>query len=273
MYGWPGGRRFAAMPSSRLLRTALGGAVLASAIAPASSALAAAKTPSTAMYTVSFRAEMKDQWQSSEHYTDDCELTGAMCVRTEKGDGSAQLNVKTRRPFRMMVMRGVGGRGPMINVGTGEGAPVTGPYKRAGSLVTEYSGPWDAGNPDQTAEASGCGNTSLSGDINFTWTGRNQLGLSPILDEDRADCPTGPSTGWEWDGGESPSLRAVIAQVAQTKFLRTRQFTARGAKTWTGQIPPFNRSSEQGSYTKGGTRSVTWQWEATFRMERKKRRR
>ena len=58
MYGWPGGRRFAAMPSSRLLRAALGGAVLASALAPASSALAAAKTPSTAMYTVTFRGEM-----------------------------------------------------------------------------------------------------------------------------------------------------------------------------------------------------------------------
>jgi hypothetical protein len=225
------------------------------------------------MYTVTFSAQMKDQWQSDEHYTDDCQLTGSMCVRTEKGEGGALLNVRTRRPFRMMVMRGVGGRGPAINVGTGEGAPITGPYQRSGSLVTEYSGPWDAGNPDRQAPAGGCGNKTISGDVNFVWTARNQLAPSPILDEDREDCPTGPSTGWEWDGGESPSLRAAVAQVAQTKFLRTRQFTVRGTKTWTGRIEPFSRSDSQGSYTKGGTRTVTWQWEATFRMEGTKKKR
>jgi hypothetical protein len=261
------------MNSKLLLRGALAVAALSSLAGPAAAADAAKRAPSTAMYTVTFRAEMTDRWQSREHYTDDCELTGQMCVRTEDGAGSARLNVKTKRPFRMMVMRGARGQGPAINVGTGEGAPVSGPYLRSGSLVTEYSGPWDAGNPDRKAEDRGCGRKTIEGDVNFTWRGRNQLGLSPILDVDRADCPTGPATGWEWDGGESPSLMDVIAQVSQNKFLRTKQFTVRGSKKWTGKVEPFSRSSSQGAYTKSGNREVTWQWEATFRMESAKKKR
>jgi hypothetical protein len=254
-----------------VLRAAPGGALLLSVALPASSAVAAKRVPSSAIYSVTFRAEMTDRWQAREHYTDDCRLTGAMCVRSENGEGSARLSVKTRRPAKMMVLRGIRGRGPMINVGTGEGAPVTGPYLRGGSLVTEYSGPWDAANPDRAQPASGCGTRSLDGDVNFTWRGRNKLALSAILDDDREDCPTGPAVGWEWDGGDGPALGDVIAQVSQSKFLRTRQFTVRGARTWTGKVPPFSRSSEQGSYVKDGNRTVSWQWEATFRMERKRR--
>jgi hypothetical protein len=167
----------------------------------------------------------------------------------------------------MMVMRGVRGRGPMINVGTGEGAPLTGPDLRSGSLVTEYSGPWDAGNPDTTQPTSGCGTRTAKGDVNFVWRGRNKLGLAMLLDDDREDCPTGPPAGWEWDGGDAPAIGDVIAQVSQTKFLNTSQFTVRGSRTWTGKVEPFSRSSEQGSYTKDGNRTVTWQWEATFRKE------
>lgn len=260
------------MSSRTLLRAALGCAALAATAVPASPA-AAAKTPSSAIYTVTFSAEMTDRWQSREHFTDDCRLTGALCIRDEQGQGNAKLSVKTRRPFRMMVMRGVRGRGPAINVGTGEGAPITGPYLRNGALTVEYSGPWDAGNPDRAAETTGCGTKTIKGDVNFVWAARNQLAPSPILDETREDCPTGPSEPWEWDGGEGPSIRDVAGQVAQTKFLRTKQFTVRGQKTWTGRIPPTNRSDDQGSFVEDGSRTVSWQWEATFRMEGKKAKR
>lgn len=259
------------MTSNLLIRTALATAGVLCLAGPVGGAEAAKRAPSEALYDMTFRAEMTDRWQAREHYTDDCKLTGAMCVRNEDGQGNARLNVRTRRPFRMLVMKGFGGRGPMINVGTGEGAPVSGPYLRNGSLVTEYSGPWDAANPDRTADAGGCGNKTLDGSINFMWHGRNRLGLSPILDDLREDCPTGPHTGWEWDGDESPSLNAVIAQVSQNKFLRTRQFTVRGSRTWTGKVPPFNRSDKQGSYVKDGHRTVSWTWEATFRMVKRRR--
>ena len=257
------------MITTSLSRAALAGALILCAALPAG-ASGAARSSSEALYEVTFRAEMTDRWQMREHYEDDCKLTGAMCVRHEEGSGTARLNVKTRRPTRMLVMRGTGGRPPMLNVGTGEGAPVVGPYLRTGTLKTEYSGPWDAANPDREAPTSGCGTKTLKGDVNFTWRAKNQLAPLAILDDDREDCPTGPSIGWEWEGGESPSLSDAIAQAAQSKFPRTKQFSVNGNRTWTAIVDPINRQSKNGSYVRDGSRTTTWQWTATWRMVKRR---
>jgi hypothetical protein len=91
------------------------------------------------------------------------------------------------------------------------------------------------------------------------------------IDELRENCPDGPSQGVDWEGGEPPSLWDVIATLDQKKFLHTKQFTARGSRTWKGQVEPFSRSDAQGHYTISGDKTVSWQWEATFRMKTKKR--
>jgi hypothetical protein len=38
-------------------------------------------------------------------------------------------------------------------------------------------------------------------------------------------------------------------------------------------VDPFSRSDAQGHYTISGDKTVTWQWEATFRMKTKRKRR
>lgn len=273
MYAGRGMPRFRGMaPMHSILRTALGAALLLALVVP--TAASAAKARSQAIYEVTFRAQMTEQWQMTEHYEDDCQLTGNICTRDEKGAGNAKIQLKTRRPFKMLVMRGIGGQGPRINVGTGEGAPITGSDLRVGTLTTTYAGAWDAGNPDREADTTGCGEKIVKGDVNFVWEGRNRLRLSPVLDDDREDCPIGPSVGFDWPENEAPAVTEVIAHAQQTKFLRARQFTVSGTRSWTGTVPPISQSH----YTRSGTKTVRWHWEATFRMasdkkkKRKKRR-
>ena len=260
--------------SSPLRRAALAIAVLGSLAAPAGAAQAAR---SEATYSVTFSAEMTDKWQTSEHYTDDCKLTGAMCVRDEKGQGGAKVAVKTRRPTKVLVMRGLRGKPPTISMGATPGIPVTITSNRTGSLTTDYSGPWDAANPDQKADDSGCGRRTKNGHLSFMWHGRDRLGvLAPTLLELEADrCPDGPGKPWPWANDESPSLSEIVGSIDQTKFLRTRQFTVRGAKTFSAVIPTINRTTKLGTFAEDGSRTVTWAWEATFRMDggRKKKRR
>ncbi len=260
--------------TSPLLRAALATAALASLAGPGAAAEAARKpAPSSATYLVTFKAQMTDQWRSRELATDDCFLTGALCVRDTKGEGAAKLNVSTRRPTRLMVLRGAAGRPPMVGVGSDPGLPLTGTSLRSGSLTTDYSGPWEKGNPDRIAPTTDCGRRGVTGDVTFAWRGRNQLGISPIVEEDRDACPDGPTDTWEWEHDEGPSLSDAIAQVAQTKFLRTKQFTISGQKAWKAVIEPTHTKSKNGSYDKDGSRTVTWRWEATFRMEGAKKRR
>src|SRR3954454_12783209 len=83
----------------------------------ASPAAAKPKVPSSATYKVTFRAQMDEKWQFLADYADDCELTGAMCTRVEKGDGRATIQLKTRRPQPVLVSKGYKGRPPVLNFG------------------------------------------------------------------------------------------------------------------------------------------------------------
>jgi hypothetical protein len=239
-------------------------------------ALAAALTPATAhaaaseaTYEVTFKAQMSETWNWKESYADDCKLTGVMCTRDEVGSGSATVQVKSRRPTKMLVMRGPKGRPPVIGVGTGEGVPLTGSVLRNGSLTTTYGGPWAAANPNRKAEDKGCGRHTIKSDVNFVWEGANRLApLTTSLDLGDTDCPDGPSRPWEWANDESPSLMEAFTTAAPKKFLGTKQFTVRGQRTWTGVIAPFSN----GAMTSGGDTKVTWTWEATFRKVGSKRR-
>ena len=257
-------------PTPSLLRRAvLGAAVLASLVAPG----AAAADQSS--YSVTFSAEMTDQWKASERFTDDCKLTGAMCVRDTKGEGSAKMFVRTRRPTRVTVVRGLRGRPPMINMGATPGLALTGTSVRTGSLVTDYSGPWDGANPDQRGTDTGCGKRTIDGYVMFMWQGRDRLGPVQNFEFDRESCPEGLHEGWEWNDDASPALNEVLADAAQSRFGRSRQFTVRGRRTYTGIVPPVHEVGRLGTFDKEGSRTVTWSWEATFRMDggRKKKRR
>jgi hypothetical protein len=270
MYSGGAGAKVRAMlkpTPSPLRRAAIGAAVLASLAAPA---VAGASSQTT--YSVTFRAEMVDRWKASERFTDDCKLTGAMCVRDVKGDGTAKTQVRTRRPTKVMVVRGVRGRPPMINMGATPGLPITGSALRSGSLVTKYEGPWKAANPDQVASTDGCGNRTVNSYVSFMWQGADQLQPVSTFEHEGESCPEGLNEGWEWQGGESPSLSEALAKAAPTRFGRSRQFTVSGKRTWTGIVPPVNETGRLGTFSKEGSRQVTWSWEATFRMDGGKRR-
>ena len=240
------------------------------ALIAASPAAARAKAPSSATYLVTFKAQMDEKWQYLADYADDCELTGAMCTRVQKGNGSASVQLKTRGPQTVLVSKGYKGRPPMLNTGT-DGLAIRGSYLRTGVLTEEYGGPWDAANPDTEQPATGCGTRSVKSSMSFMWTERNRIAPALTFDDMRDDCPDGPPDSLTWEGGDAPSLWDVIATLDQKKFLHTKQFTARGSRTWKGQVQPFSRSDSQGHYTIGGEKTTTWQWEATFRMKTKKR--
>src|SRR5689334_1433311 len=167
---------------------------------------------------------MDEKWQYLADYADDCELTGAMCTRVQKGDGKATIQLRTRRPFPVLVSRGYKGRPPMLNTGT-DGVPITGSSLRTGTLTEEYGGPWDAGNPDTEQPTNGCGSRSVSDAVSFMWTTRNRLAPVTTVDGFRDDCPAGPPDSLTWEGGASPSLIDLVATIDQKKFLATKQFT------------------------------------------------
>jgi hypothetical protein len=241
-------------------------AVLIAALVAALTPAAAEAAVSEATYDVTFKAQMTETWNYHEGYADDCELTGVMCTREEVGAGSANVQVKSRRPTKMLVMRGPKGKPPVIGVGTGEGVPLTGSVRRDGSLTTTYGGPWAPANPNRKAEDKGCGNHTVKSDVNFSWQGSNQLyAHTTSLDLGDTDCPDGPTTPWTWDGGDSPSLSDALTTASPNKFLGTKQFTVRGQRTWTGKIPAF----ANGAMTRGGETKVTWTWEATFRKAKR----
>lgn len=218
-----------------------------------------------ARYQVVVRANYDEKWSFDERSSISCD-GGAACTRETKGSGSASIQLKAK-PTTWLVMRGVKNRPPQINVGTGEGAQATGPDLRQGELTTTYGGPWAAGNPNESRPTTGCGNRRATVDFNVFFTRRNVLKPSVSGLDLREDCPTGPSSGLDWDD-DAPSLSDVETQVSQTKFLKTRAFTVRGSKTWKASVKP-----PTGAYTfRAGTKTATWKWEITFTMLKKGRR-
>lgn len=252
---------------SRALLTRAAAGALALVLLPVPAAEAKKKKRLVeARYQVVVRATYDERWSFDERSSISCD-GGAACTRQTKGSGTASIQLKAK-PTTWIVMRGVNGRPPQINVGTGEGAQATGPDLRQGELSTVYGGPWAAGNPTQTARTTGCGNRRATVDFNVFYTRRNVLAPSASADTSREDCPDGPSSGLEWKNRESPSLGDVTANVSQTKFLSTRAFTVRGSKTWTASVDP-----PTGAYTfRAGTKTATWKWEITFTMLKKGRR-
>jgi hypothetical protein len=244
-------------------------ACLAVAVAAAPAPALAKKKPkvrSQATYQVTFHAAMKESWKYSEDYADDCELTGAMCTRTVRGDGAAAVVIDTRGPQTCMNLRGSGGRPPSLCLG--EGQPrVAGTYQRQGAFTTTYDGPWDGANPDVTEPTTGCGRTSFRDEVGIAWRGRHEVYPSIVVSDPHSDCPDGASQSLTWKGaGDGPSLMDVGTRVDPRKFLGTKQFTVGGSKSWVGSWGPFARAD--GLYRYGGEKKVTWQWSATFRLRK-----
>jgi hypothetical protein len=236
-------------------------ALLAVAAPGAAQAKRKPRSLQQATYEVVVRAAMDEEWYFDELSSSPC-LPGD-CTRETKGQGKAKISLKAK-PVQWLVMRGAGGRPPQINVGTGEGAPATGPYQRSAELVTHYEGQWAAANPDVVSDTADCGTRSMTVDFNVFFRSRNVLAPSAPTDTLRDHCVDGPVSGLEWDAGGSPSLGDAITQTSQTRFLRTKAFTVRGSHTWHADVNP-----PTGSYVRRtGYKNVTWRWEATFRMLR-----
>ena len=226
------------------------------------SADARTKRLDEAVYTVIARVTMDESWNYDENTTDLC-LDG--CSVEEKGSGSAHLSVRSK-PTKWLVMRGVGGRPPQIDVGTGEGAQAVGVFSRAGDLTTTHAGKWAAANPPESLPTAGCGRRSVTVPFHLAFTDRTTLAPSVAADFDGGDCPDGPSSGLTWKG-DGPSLNDVTTTSSPTRFLSTRAFTVRGTKTWTASADPVTGGAHQ---TRSGTKTVTWSWEVTFNMDKKK---
>ena len=239
---------------------------VAVAAAPAPALAKRPKVRSQATYAVTFHAGMKEGWTYGEDYADDCELTGAMCTRTVRGDGAAAVFIDTRGPQQCMNLRGAHGRPPSLCLGSDQLA-VAGTYQRQGTFTTTYDGPWDAANPDVAEPATGCGRAAFRDQVGIAWRGRHQVYPSLVVSDPHSDCPDGASTSLTWPGsGDGPSLMDVGASVDPKKFLGTKQFTIGGSRSSVGSWGPFARAD--GLYRYGGQKEVTWQWTATFRLRK-----
>jgi hypothetical protein len=218
-----------------------------------------------ATYDVVVRATMDETWTFDERSAFDC-LPG-QCTKQTKGSGSAHIALKSK-PTTWMVLRGYGGRPPQINVGDGEGAHAAGGYLRQGDLSTVHGGEWAAANPPEVSPSTGCGTKTIDVDFNLFFTKKNTLAPSASTDLLREDCPDGPTTGLDWDGGEAPSLGDVTTTTSQTRFLKARSFTVRGTKRWHASVKP-----PTGTYNwRSGEKQVTWSWEVTFNLKQQGRR-
>jgi hypothetical protein len=221
----------------------------------------------TYLYDVTVKAEMKDQWS----FRDEGEIgtPWSPCHVARVGEGSASWQLHSRRPTRVMVMKGFGGRPPSLNVGTGEGIPLTGAYKRAGSDVETHTGAGtcETGNPPQIQDTSGCGTKTAGFDWNLAWKDnkRGRVYPSAVPSEPSGDCPSGPPWALDWKNDESPSLMDASTAASASKFLGTKQFTISGSKTFTGTVPTATGRS--------GTQTVTWSWTTTYRKVRAKKQR
>lgn len=245
-------------------KIAIAGALLAGlAAAPA----ADAASSGTYLYDVTVKAEMKDQWS----FRDEGEIGTPWepCHVADVGEGSATWQLKSRRPKRVMVMKGSGGRPPMLNVGTGEGVELTGAYKRQGSKVVTHTGAGkcESGNPPQVAETKGCGTKSAGFDFNLAWVDMRPGKVYPsaVPSEPSEDCPDGPGLALDWKDDVSPSIMEASTAISARKFLGTKQFTVRGNRTFVGTVPAAAGRS--------GQQTVSWSWEATYRLVKNKKQR
>ena len=219
-------------------------------------------------YDVTFEAEKVERWQFDEHASSDCD--GGRCVRDAVGSGSTRVFLKTPRPQRVSVTTGIPRMQPMVVASIDRGIALKGSHRVGGTFTDVYGGPWKAANQDFVAPTEGCGNHTVTTDVALAWTGRNQL--APVLSfDDLRACPTGPVRGFDYDG--TPVVGEVVAQVAETKFGRTKQFTVRGSRTWAGTTPTLDLHSPESSLTSRGQSEVRWSWSATFRMVKRKKRR
>lgn len=250
---------------SSLTRAALPVALLTClALAPAS---AQAAKKSDWLYDVTVTAELTEKWSFHEesHMGDAVEP----CDRVQEAAGMAKIQLRSRRPTRVMVMRGPAGRPPMLNVGTGEGVPMTGTYQRDGKDETRHSGPkCGPANPPFDQPVSGCGLRPMKADWALVSQKRGTVYPQMIMDDIREDCPSGPPNGLEWKNDLSPQLSAVTQQAPPSKFYGTKQFTLHGAKSFTGTVTPVNEPHFQ----RFGQAEATWQWETTYRLVSKKKR-
>jgi hypothetical protein len=255
------GPRFAGM-TSRILSLALAGAVVLAA-APAADAAKRKPKRMSATYMTTIKVGYQSKWQYRQFAQHDC-LPG-VCSREDKGSGSSTAHLKTKRPFPVMVIRGFNGRPPTLNLGS-DGIPMAGEQIVQGSDTLTYGGPWAAANPDRADETGGCGRRTLDDFASIGWEdlqkgGGLQLGVD--IDPFREDCPLGPSSGFEWEGGESLSIYDVVASVGKGKFLGAKQFTVRGQATRKALMPTRN----EWHYSQYGDAEARIQWEATFRMK------
>lgn len=247
-----------------LRKIVIAGSLLASlAAVPA----ADAASSGTYLYDVTVRAEMKDQWS----FRDEGEIgtASAPCHVSRVGEGSATWQLRSRRPTRVMVMKGFGGRPPALNVGTGEGVPLTGAYKRIGSDVETHTGAGTcaSANPPHAQETTGCGTKNAGFDWNLAWVDnkRGRVYPSAVATEPPGDCPSGPPWALDWKDDASPSLMDVSVAASTSKFLGTKQFTISAKKTFTATVPTAPGRS--------GSQTVTWSWETTYRKVGAKKKR
>lgn len=260
-------------PNLRIPIGLLAAAVLGLTAAPAAEAKKR-KSRSAATYMTTVKASMSERWDYRDYMSD----TGpdGTDTREEKGAGTASAHFSTRRPFPLMAIKNPNGQPPTLNHGS-DGIPMKGSWVRGGELSVTYDGTWDAANPDTTADTSGCGMRDERPFVTLGWSydtpGHLQLiGLSEPL---RERCPRGPMSGsYRWAGGDAPLVSEILAKAGRHKFLRVKQFTVRGSRTWTAAVDPRNDSGPGYTRQTSGTKTVTWQWEATFRLKgsRKKRR-
>ena len=250
---------------SHSLRAALPAALLtALALVPAS-AHAAKKTQW--LYDVTVRAEMTHEWSFHEeaHMGDATEP----CDRVQDAAGTAKIQLRSRRPTRVMVLRGRGGQPPMLDVGTGEGVPLTGSYNRDGKDEERHSGPkCGPANPPTIQPADGCGVRTVKGSWSLAFKQRTTVFPVMVFDDLRENCPSGPPHSLEWADDVVPQIAEATTQAAASKFYGTKQFTIRGSRTFTGLVPAMNEPHFQ----RRGQAELTWQWETTYRLVGKKKR-
>ena len=120
-----------------------------------------------------------------------------------------------------MVVRGTGGALPGLDVGTGEGVPLTGSYKRTGKDEEHHSGPkCGRANPPQIQPANGCGVETAKGSWSLAWKKRGTVYPVLMFDELRENCPSGPPHGLEWEKDVVPSIAEVAHAGAGVEVRR-----------------------------------------------------
>ena len=255
--------------NSRMLCLPLAAVVALGVAVPAADAAKKPRKRLSATYMTTLHLTVDSKWSYHSDWTSWCEGTYSCFTKTD-GSGTEKVTLDTVHPFPVWVGRGPAGMKPVLNQGT-DGIPVQGESLVQGALATEYSGPWDAANPDTTAPADDCGRKALKSFALLGWAGDGSSALSLVTETEaqRDDCPDGPPYAVDWQNDESPFLPDILAGVGKGKFLGTKQFTVRGSKSYAGTVPGTS-SEYRHEY---GSQESTIAWSATFRMKGAKKKR